>query len=163
MKPISSDLFLDRFLSYVKVDTQSSDNSETYPSTLKQLELSKMLLLELKELGLEEVEITEHGYVFGTLPATVDYKVPTIGFIAHVDTSPEVSGKDVNPQFIHNYQGGDITLKNDPSQIIEFDSGCGITKFFIAVSQIGNHYDICGVYIVCQQEIPNSFFVVVPE
>ena len=121
MKPISSDLFLDRFITYVKIDTQSSENSDTYPSTLKQLELSKQLLLELKELGLDEVEITEHGYVFGTLPATVDYPVPTIGYIAHVDTSPEVSGKEVNPQFIKNYQGGDIILKNDTSQVIEYD------------------------------------------
>ncbi len=121
MNPISSDLFLDRFITYVKIDTQSSENSDTYPSTLKQLELSKQLLLELKELGLDEVEITEHGYVFGTLPATVDYPVPTIGYIAHVDTSPEVSGKEVNPQFIKNYQGGDIILKNDTSQVIEYD------------------------------------------
>jgi len=121
MKPISSDLFLDRFLAYVKIDTQSSDDSETYPSTLKQLELSKILLLELKELGLEEVEITEHGYVFGTLPETVDFDVPTIGYIAHVDTSPDVSGKNVNPQVINNYQGGDIILKNDPSQVIEYN------------------------------------------
>ena len=121
MKSISSDLFLDRFLAYVKIDTQSSEDSDTYPSTLKQLELSKMLLLELKEMGLEEVEITEHGYVFGTLPATVDYPVPTIGYIAHVDTSPEVSGKDVDPQIINNYQGGDIVLKNDTTQVIEYN------------------------------------------
>ncbi len=130
MKPISADLFLDKFLAYVKIDTQSSDDSETYPSTLKQLELSKILLLELKELGLEEVEITEHGYVFGTLPGTVDYAVPTIGYIAHVDTSPDVSGKDVNPQIVKNYQGGDIILKNDPNQIIEFDMNPALKKCF---------------------------------
>ncbi len=120
MKPITSELFLERFLSYVKYDTQSSEESETYPSTLKQLELSKQLLLELKELGLKDVEITEHGYVFGTLPSNVDYKVPTIGYIAHVDTSPEVSGKNVAPVITKNYPGGDIVLKNDRSQIIEF-------------------------------------------
>lgn len=122
MKSIESSLFLDRFLSYVKYDTQSSEESDTYPSTLKQLELSKQILLELKELGLENVEITEHGYVFGTLPSNVDHPVPTIGYIAHVDTSPEVSGKDVNPVITKNYQGGDIVLKNDPSQIIEFNA-----------------------------------------
>ncbi len=121
MNPIDSSLFLERFLSYVKYDTQSSDDTDTYPSTLKQLELSKKLLLELKELGLEDTEITEHGYVFGTLPSNVDHKVPVIGFIAHVDTSPDVSGKDVNPVINKNYQGGDIVLKKDPKQIIEFE------------------------------------------
>ena len=97
MNPVESTLFLDRFLTYVKFDTQSSEVYETYPSTLKQLELSKKLLLELKDLGLKDTEITEHGYVFGTLPSNVDHKVPVIGYIAHVDTSPDVSGKDVNP------------------------------------------------------------------
>jgi tripeptide aminopeptidase len=121
MKQVDSSLFLDRFLSYVKYDTQSSEKSETYPSTLKQLELSKKLLLELKELGLRDTEITEHGYVFGTLLSNVDYKVPVIGFIAHVDTSPDVSGKDVNPVINKNYQGGDIELKNDSSQVINFE------------------------------------------
>ena len=120
MKPVESTLFLDRFLSYVKYDTQSSEESDSYPSTLKQLELSKKLLLELKDLGLKETEITEHGYVFGTLPSNVDHKVPVIGYIAHVDTSPDVSGKDVNPVINKNYQGGDIVLKNESSQVIEF-------------------------------------------
>jgi tripeptide aminopeptidase len=120
MNPITSELFLDRFLSYVKYDTQSSEDSESYPSTLKQLELSKQLLLELKEIGLKDVEITEHGYVFGTLPSNVDHDVPTIGYIAHVDTSPDVSGKDVVPVITNSYPGGDIVLKNDRSQIIEF-------------------------------------------
>ncbi len=121
MKPVESTLFLDRFLSYVKYDTQSSEESDSYPSTLKQLELSKKLLLELKDLGLKDTEITEHGYVFGTLPSNVDHKVPVIGYIAHVDTSPDVSGKDVNPVINKNYQGGDIVLKNDSSQVIEFE------------------------------------------
>lgn len=120
MKPVESTLFLDRFLSYVKYDTQSSEESDSYPSTLKQLELSKKLLLELKDLGLKDTEITEHGYVFGTLPSNVDHKVPVIGYIAHVDTSPDVSGKDVNPVINKNYQGGDIVLKNESSQVIEF-------------------------------------------
>jgi len=119
MKPVTADLFLDRFLSYIKYDTQSSEESDTYPSTLKQLELSKQLLLDLKELGLRDVELTEHGYVFATLPATVRHKVPTIGFIAHVDTSPDVSGRDVKAQIVRNYDGKDIVLKNDPEQIID--------------------------------------------
>lgn len=121
MKPVESTLFLDRFLSYVKYDTQSSEKSDSYPSTLKQLELSKKLLLELKDLGLKDTEITEHGYVFGTLPSNVDHKVPVIGYIAHVDTSPDVSGKDVNPVINKNYQSGDIVLKNESSQVIEFE------------------------------------------
>jgi len=121
MKPVESKMFLDRFLSYVKIDTQSSEESDTYPSTLKQLELSKKLLLELKDIGLKDTEITEHGYVFGTLPSNVDYTVPVIGYIAHVDTSPDVSGKDVNPVINKNYPGGDIVLKNDPSQVLKTD------------------------------------------
>ncbi|PJF33298.1 MAG: peptidase T, partial [Phototrophicales bacterium] len=121
MKPIERRLFLDRFLKYVKFDTQSSEESDTYPSTMKQLELSRNMVEELKELGLQDVEITEHGYVFATLPSNVDHEVPTIGFIAHVDTSPEVSGANVNPQIVENYQGGDIVLKNDPSQVISFE------------------------------------------
>jgi len=120
MKPVESSLFLDRFLSYVKYDTQSSEESDTYPSTLKQLELSKKILLEINDLGLVETEITEHGYVFGTLPSNVNHTVPVVGYIAHVDTSPDVSGKDVNPVINKNYQGGDIVLKKDPSQVIEY-------------------------------------------
>ncbi len=120
MKPVDRSLFLDRFLSYVKFDTQSSEESDTYPSTLKQLELSKHLVKELKDLGLEDVELTEHGYVFATLPANVDHPVPVIGLIAHVDTSPEVSGAGVNPVIHENYQGGDIVLPADTSQVIEY-------------------------------------------
>lgn len=121
MKNIERRLFLDRFLGYVKIDTQSSEESETYPSTAKQLNLSRKLVEELKELGLTEIELTEHGYVFATLESNVDKDVPTIGFIAHVDTSPEVSGENVNPVINENYQGNDIVLKNDTSQIIEYD------------------------------------------
>jgi tripeptide aminopeptidase len=121
MDGINRELFLDRFLSYVKYDTQSSDNTNAYPSTLKQLELSKRLLKELKELGLTDAVLNEHGYVLATLPANVSHKVPVIGLIAHVDTSPDVSGKDVNPIINKNYQGGDIVLKNNKNQIIRYD------------------------------------------
>ncbi|HID39559.1 MAG TPA: peptidase T [Calditrichaeota bacterium] len=120
MKAIDRSLFLDRFLTYVKYDTQSSEESDSYPSTLKQLELSKHLVKELEELGLEDVELTEHGYVFATMPSNVDHPVPTIGLIAHVDTSPEVSGANVNPIIHKNYQGGDIVLPADTSQVIEY-------------------------------------------
>ncbi len=121
MKPVERRLFLDRFLKYVSFDTQSTEESDTYPSTMKQLELSRYLVGELKKMKLQDVILNEHGYVFATLPANVDYDVPVIGLIAHVDTSPDVSGKDVNPQITENYQGGDIVLKNDTSQVIEYD------------------------------------------
>lgn len=121
MKPVDQSLFLERFLNYVKYDTQSSEESETYPSTMKQLELAKTLVEELKEMDLEDIELTEHGYVFATLPSNVQNKVPTIGLIAHVDTSPDVSGKDVKPVIHKKYKGGDIVLPKDQTQIIEFD------------------------------------------
>ena len=121
MKPIERRMFLDRFLDYVKYDTQSSEESETYPSTEKQKELSKRLVKDLKELGLQDVEMTEWGYVFATLPSNVDYDVPVIGFNSHVDTSPEVSGANVNPIIHENYQGGDIVLPKDSSQVIDFE------------------------------------------
>lgn len=103
---------IDRFLKYVKYDTQSDEESTTFPSDNKQLELSKDLVPELKEIGLEDAYMDENGYVIATLPSNTDKDVPVIGFIAHVDTSPAVSGKDVNPQILKNYQGGDITLLN---------------------------------------------------
>ena len=103
---------VDRFLKYVKYDTQSDEESKTFPSDPKQLELSKDLVLELKELGLEDAAMDEHGYVMATLPSNTDKDVPVIGFISHVDTSPAVSGRDVDPQIEKDYQGGDITLKN---------------------------------------------------
>jgi len=120
MKPVESSLFLERFLTYVKFDTQSSEESDSYPSTARQLELSKYLKKELDEMGLHDVEMTEHGYVFATLPANIEGKIPTIGFIAHVDTSPDVSGANVQAIINRNYQGGDIVLQKDKSQIIEF-------------------------------------------
>lgn len=106
---------VDRFLKYVKYDTQSDEESATFPSDPKQLELSKDLVLELKELGLADAGLDEHGYVMATLPSNTDKDVPAIGFIAHVDTSPAVSGKNVNPVIHKNYQGGEIVLPNDSS------------------------------------------------
>ncbi len=104
--------FVDRFLKYVKYDTQSDEESTSFPSDLKQLELSKDLVIELKEIGLDDAHMDENGYVIATLPSNSEKDVPVIGFIAHVDTSPAVSGKNVNPQILKNYQGGDITLLN---------------------------------------------------
>ena len=106
----------ERFLRYVRYDTQSDDDSTSYPSTAKQLDLLRVLADELKEVGVEDAAIDEHGYVTGTIPATVDHDVPTIAFFAHVDTAREVSGANVNPQRIR-YEGGDIVL-GDSGQII---------------------------------------------
>jgi len=108
---------LERFLRYAVIDTQSKEESETYPSTSKQFDLLNLLVKELKDLGVPSVEIDKYGYVFATIPAntTAGKDIPAVGFIAHVDTSPEVSGADVKPQIIQNYQGGDIILPGDPS------------------------------------------------
>jgi tripeptide aminopeptidase len=100
----------ERFLSYVRIDTQSDENSSTTPSTRKQFDLAGILVRELKEIGLEEVDIDEHGYIMATLPANSEKPVPVIGFISHMDTSPDMSGENVNPQIIRNYDGKEIQL-----------------------------------------------------
>ena len=104
---------LDRFLRYVSIDTQSDENSESQPSAAKELDLLKLLCKELNDMGVEAT-LDEYGYVMGTIPSNIDNKAPAIGFIAHVDTSPDASGKDVKPQIISNYDGGDIELKGMP-------------------------------------------------
>ncbi|PKM77974.1 MAG: peptidase T [Firmicutes bacterium HGW-Firmicutes-15] len=101
---------LDRFLRYVKIDTQSNEDSTTHPSTHGQMELAKILETELQELGLSNIALSEKGYLMAELPANVDKKLPTIGFIAHLDTSPDVSGKDVKPQLFLDYDGNDLIL-----------------------------------------------------
>ena len=106
---------LERFLRYVKIDTQSANHSATYPSTLKQLDLSRLLVDELHELNLEDVRLDEFGYVTATLPSNISQPTPTIGFIAHVDTSPAASGKDVKPRLVENYDGDDIVLNQEQS------------------------------------------------
>jgi tripeptide aminopeptidase len=103
-----------RFLRYAKIDTQSREGSETYPSTEKQKDLSRLLVQELEELGLDDAALDEHGYVMATVPGNVtDVDVPVIGLIAHVDTSPEVSGENVNPQIHAGYDGGPIKLNDE--------------------------------------------------
>ena len=105
---------VDRFVSYAKVHTQSSEDSDTYPSTAIQFDLAKILVEELKAIGLTDAAVDEHCYVTATLPATPGCEdVPVIAFIAHVDTYPEVSGKDVKPTFHEDYQGGDLVLPNN--------------------------------------------------
>lgn len=104
---------LDRFLRYVAIDTQSDENSESQPSAAKELDLLKLLCKELNDMGVAAT-LDEYGYVMGTLPSNIDKKVPAIGFIAHVDTSPDASGANVKPQIIENYDGSDIALKGVP-------------------------------------------------
>ena len=110
---------LERFLRYVTFDTQSTETSDTYPSTLKQLDLLRHLVGELQAIGLADAAIDEHGYVTATIPATTQKAgVPVIGFIAHVDTSPEMSGAGVKPIVHRGYQGNDLVLPDDPTAVI---------------------------------------------
>lgn len=101
---------VERFLKYVSFDTQSSEETEVTPSTPGQMVFAKYLKEELESLGLEDITLDEYGYLFATLPANIDKPVPTIGFIAHMDTSPDMSGKDVSPRIVQNYDGSDIVL-----------------------------------------------------
>ncbi|CAM4118823.1 peptidase T [Mesobacillus thioparans] len=109
---------IERFTSYVKVDTQSNENSETTPSTEGQFTLANMLVEELKTIGMEEVTIDENGYVMATLPANTDKDVPTIGFLAHVDTATDFTGKNVNPQVVENFDGSQIILNKEQNIIL---------------------------------------------
>jgi len=124
---------VEQFLEYVKFDTQSSEHSETFPSTPGQLLLLQRLHDDLKALGLEDVSLDEHGYVFATVPATSSKQnVPVIGLLAHVDTSPEMSGKDVKAIIHRKYRGGDLVLPDDPDAVIRFDDNQHLA------AQIGN-------------------------
>lgn len=107
-----------RFLRYVVIDTQSDPASPTCPSTEKQKDLGRVLAQELRDLGLRDAHLDEHGYVYATIPATSDKKVPVICFCSHMDTSPDCSGKNVKPQIVKNYRGGDIVLPVDTTQVI---------------------------------------------
>ncbi|AYJ88268.1 peptidase T [Bacillus safensis] len=104
---------IQRFTSYVKVDTQSDAEKESCPSTEGQLNLARQLVEEMKSIGIQEVTMDENGYVMGTIPSNTDKEVPTIGFLAHIDTATDFTGKNVKPQLHENYQGGDITLNED--------------------------------------------------
>ena len=108
----------DRFMRYVQIDTQSDPHSSTIPSTEKQKNLSRLLVEELKQIGITDAHLDEWGYVYATIPATSDRKVPVICFCAHVDTSPDSSGCDVKPIIHRNYKGSDIVLPDDPTQVI---------------------------------------------
>ena len=109
---------IDRFISYVTVDTESDPTSDTTPSTAKQWDLANALVEELKHIGLQDVTIDNNAYIMATLPSNVPHKVPTIGFISHFDTTPDFTGKDVKPQIIENYDGKDIVLNKAQNIIL---------------------------------------------
>lgn len=108
----------DRFMKYVQVDTQSNPLSDSQPTTEKQKDLSRLLVDELQAMGIEDAVLDEHGYVYATIPSNTDKQVPVICFCAHVDTAPDASGKDVKPLLHKNYQGADIVLPDDNTQVL---------------------------------------------
>jgi tripeptide aminopeptidase len=122
----------ERFLRYVVIDTQSDPSSPTCPSTEKQKNLGRLLAAELKAMGLADAHLDAHGYVYATIPATSDKKVPVICFCSHMDTSPDCSGANVKPQIVRNYCGGDIALPGDPTQVIR------VADYGELNNQIGN-------------------------
>ncbi len=118
MKKDYSFTAIDRFLRYVQIDTQSEPESTTFPSTEKQKNLGRLLLQELKDMGIQDAEMDEYGYIYATLPSNTDKDVPVICFCSHMDTSPDSSGKGVKPIIHKNYDGKDIALPDDPSQVL---------------------------------------------
>ncbi|MBO0341690.1 MAG: peptidase T [Bacteroidota bacterium] len=158
---------LPRFLEYVKTDTQSDPYSKTTPSTEKQWDLAKKLVMELHQIGMQEVSIDENAYIMATLPSNMDKKVPTIGFVSHFDTSPDFSGRNVKPQIIENYDGKDIVLnklKNivlspdyfedlktyegqtlittDGTTLLGADDKAGIAEIITAMEYLNDHPEI---------------------
>lgn len=120
---------IDRFISYVTIDSQSDPNSPTTPSTEKQWVMARKLVEDLQKIGMQEVTIDDNGYVMATLPSNVSHEVPTIGFIAHYDTSPDFSGENVKPQIIENYDGGDIILNKDLDIVLSPDEFDDLLKY----------------------------------
>ena len=158
---------LNRFLSYVAIDTRSDDTSTTFPSTAKQFDMLNLLHDQLKAFGLADVSIDANGYVMGTLPSNTSKKVPVIGFVAHVDTSPDMSGTDVKPRLVENYDGKDVLLnaeKNiilspsdfpelreyqgqtlivtDGTTLLGADDKAGVTEIMAAIAYFVNHPEI---------------------
>lgn len=158
---------IQRFTSYVKVDTQSDAEKKSCPSTEGQLNLARQLVEEMKSIGIQDVTMDENGYVMGTIPSNTDKEVPTIGFLAHIDTATDFTGKNVKPQLHEHYQGGDITLNEDlhivlsPSQfpnlqkyqghtlittdgttLLGADNKAGIAEIMTAMHYLIEHPDI---------------------
>ena len=104
---------LNRFLKYVQIDTQSDEHSKTYPSTKKQFDLAHLLVTQLKEIGLQDAAVDKYGYVTATLPSNIEKEIPVIGFLAHMDTAPDMSGTNVRPQVFEFYDGKDITINKE--------------------------------------------------
>ncbi|MGF1557386.1 peptidase T [Paucihalobacter sp.] len=164
---ISKQAIIDRFISYVTIDTESDPNSDTTPSTQKQWNLANKLFEELKTMGMHDVSIDKNAYVMATLPSNVDVDVPTIGFISHFDTSPDFTGANVKPQIIENYDGKDIVLNSeknivlspnyfddllqytgqtiittDGTTLLGADDKAGITEIMSAMEYLINHPEI---------------------
>ncbi|MDQ0192391.1 peptidase T [Paenibacillus wynnii] len=158
---------MNRFISYAKMDTQSNEESDTCPSTEGQWMLARKLVDELKEIGMQDVTIDENGYVMATLPGNSDKEVPVIGFLAHLDTATDFTGKDVNPQIVENYQGGDLILNKalnivlstasfpelneykghtlittDGTTLLGADNKAGIAEIMTAMTYLINHPEI---------------------
>ena len=119
---------IDRFISYIKIDSQSDANSESTPSTKKQWNIANKLVQDLNHIGLSKVSIDENAYIYATLPSNIKKKCPTIGFISHFDTSPDFSGTNINPQIVKNYNGGDIVLNKNKNIILS-------SKYFSEIKQ----------------------------
>jgi tripeptide aminopeptidase len=123
-----TDSLLDRFLRYVRIDTQAVEQTTAYPSSPGQLELGRLLVRELHELGVRDAEQDTHGIIMATIPRTTKRAAPTIAWLAHMDTSPETSGKDVKPVVHQNYAGGDIVLPGDTSKVLRASENPDLTK-----------------------------------
>ncbi len=156
---------VDRFLKYVKFDTESSTETGVTPSTPGQMVLAKELEKELREMGLEDISLDDKGYIMATLPANTDKKVPAIGFVAHMDTSPDLTGNNVNPRIVKNYDGKDIPLNNeftlspgdfpemldyigqdlivtDGNTLLGADDKAGIAEILTAIQYLKDHPEI---------------------
>ena len=120
---------IDRFIRYIKIDTQSVRKSDTFPSTEKQRNLAKLLVQELRDLGLKDAGMDKYGYVTATLPSNVDWDVPVVGFLAHMDTSPDLSGENINPQFIENYDGGMVVLNAEKNILMDPEEFPDLKKY----------------------------------
>ena len=140
---------LDRFLRYVAVETTSDENGTTHPSSLKELDLSRMLVDEMKQMGIADASLDENGYVMGTIPSNLDHEVPVLGFIAHVDTAPDASGKDIKPQIIPNYDGsemldykGQTLITTDGTTLLGADDKAGVAEIMTAAEFLLTHPDV---------------------
>ena len=111
----------DRFIKYVTIDTESDPTNPAFPSTENQWDLARVLVEDLKNIGIQDIDLDENCYIMGTLPSNVAHKVPIIGFISHMDTSPDFTGKNVKPQIIENYQGNNIILKGVKNCVLSPD------------------------------------------